>query len=74
MIQISRKNKIEEAVAHQNNNQKQNRKIAHIFAKCGMDPLDMEIPAFAAHLETLSQDSIYNSLIQNQQATDVSLL
>ena len=34
----------------------------HIFAKCGMNPFDLEKPAYAAHLET-SQDSIYNSLI-----------
>ena len=63
---------IEEVVAHQNN-QKQSKDRAH-FCQIWHEPLRHGKPASAAHLETLSQDSFYNSLIQNQQATDLSFM
>ena len=63
---------IEQAVVHLNNKQKQTRKVARIFAKCGLDIYDFEKNAFASHLETLSEDSIYNALIQNQKAYDLT--
>ena len=59
---------IEQAIQHENSKQRLTRKVAHIFAKCGLDPYDMEKSAFAAHLESLSEESIYNALIQNQEA------
>ena len=41
---------IEQAIAHLNEKQKKTRKVASIFAKCGLDSYDMEKNAFAAHL------------------------
>ena len=63
---------VEEAIQHHNAKQKQTRKVAQIFAKCGLDPFDMEKGAFKAHLETLKEDSIYNSLVKNQQACELT--
>ena len=48
---------IKQAIAHLNEKQKKTRKVASIFAKCRLDSYDMEKNAFAAHLQTLSENN-----------------
>ena len=50
---------VEQAFAKVDADHKMNRKIAHIFKKCGMDPYDEGKQAFTDHLAALTEDSIY---------------
>ena len=61
---------IEQAVHEVDIGQRRTRKVATIFDSCGVNPHDMEKVQFAHHLQTLSEDSIYDSLIQHQKETN----
>ena len=65
---------IEQAVREANLGQRKTRKVANIFDLCGLNPLDTEKVQFGNHLQSLSQDSIYDSLIQHQKETDFAQL
>jgi len=61
---------IEQAVRAVDAKQRKTRKIASVFTQCGLNPHDMEKVDFGSHLQSLSEDSIYNSLIQNQRTVE----
>ena len=62
---------VEEALQNCNDKQKRSRAIAAVFAQCGLSPFDMDKSQFCAHLESISEDSIYNALIQNQECAEL---
>ena len=62
-------NWIEQAVKEANDGQKRTRKVASIFQLCELNPHDSEKMQFGAHLQTLSENSTYDALIQNQSET-----
>ena len=64
---------VENAVHKGNQDNRKNRGVAALFTKCGMNPDDLEKEQFSAHLTSLSEDSIYFALIQNQRANDLAL-
>jgi hypothetical protein len=74
-VRVSREtlvNWIEKAFKEIGQAQKQSRKIAATFRKCGLDMYDDVKAEFAKHLESLSEDSVYNALIQHQRAENIT--
>jgi len=65
---------IEQAVREVDVGQRRTRKIASIFEQCGLNPHDLEKVQLGMHLQSLSEDSIYDSLIQNQKETNFAEL
>ena len=53
---------IEQAVHEVHAGQRRTRKIAEIFDQCGLNPHDTKKIKFGAHLQSLSEDSVYNIL------------
>ena len=56
---------VEESLATIYQKQVATRDISRTFRKCGMDPFDDDKDLFSRHLEKMSEQSVYNSLIQN---------
>ena len=50
--------------------QRKTRKIASVFTQCALNPHDMKKVEFDSHFQSLSDDSIYDSLIQNQHTVE----
>ena len=65
---------IEQAVHEVDAGQRRTRKNAEIFYQCGLNPHDTDKIKFGAHLQSLSEDSIYNSLIEHQKETNFAEL
>ncbi len=61
---------IEDSVRSFNQNQEDNKGIAHAFKKYGQDFRCEESLDFVQHLSTFSENCIYSSLLENQTAVD----
>ena len=59
---------VERALAQVDNAQRLNMEIRRTFQKCGLDPYDADKLLFAQHLESLSKEALYNSLIEAQKS------
>ncbi len=63
---------IEKAVKKMNRQQQQNPTIRKMFKKAGQDPFMQSIHEFKQHLDSLSKDSMYKTIINNQQSDVLS--
>ena len=52
--------------------QRLNMDIRRVFQKCGLDPYDNDKLLFEKHLESLSQEAMYDALTKRQ--TNLSLI
>ena len=62
---------VEIALREVNNKQCLTQQVRKTFQKCGLDPYDDEKLEMARWLESLSKETLYNALIQNQHAADL---
>ena len=65
---------IGQAVHEVDAGQRRTRKNAEFFFQCGLNLQNTDKIKFGAHLQSLSENSIYNSLIQHQKETNFTEL
>jgi hypothetical protein len=64
---------VEQAFTEINDAQEQNASIFKSFRTCGLDPWTSSLSPFHKHLECLSENKIYECLLQNHAALELSI-
>ena len=59
---------VEKSFDEINADQKRNRSISRSFQICGLDPWATNLDKFTEHLDSLSTNKVYETLIKHQQA------
>ena len=62
---------IEDAVSEFDKSVRMSRGIFNSFQICGIDLEDAELSKFMSHLNKLSNETVYGTLLDNQRASDL---
>jgi len=64
-LKVSRENLVKFVV---NADQRFNRSITRSFQICGLDPWAMSLGKFTKHLDSLTTNKVYETLVKHQEA------
>ena len=62
---------IEQSIKKMNQEQRENPTIRQMFRKVGQDPFFDCTELFKTHLDSLSKDSMYRTIIENQRQSEL---